>query len=216
MSSTPSPRKIGVGRAARALAHGLLLTGLLGPAAETILAEEEAASTTLAAPTPAPAPGSAATRPRFTSPGTAAKIATRMPQYVAPNPAAGPAPDLRESDRPKNTIIRLPDYIVRSENRSLPNAREVLTEQGRLDLAMKRLRGLRIDRVTGRNNRIALAMQAEADRLEDMAYFNELLDLVATDDPAKAKQLRAQWQQTYLRSDEWVSKRLVNMPLRIP
>src|SRR5262249_41277505 len=70
-----------------------------------------------AVPTPQP-------RPRLMSAEVAAELAAKVPKFE-PAPSmkpAEPSPDLRETDKPKNTIIRLPQYLV--QERKLPPLKE--------------------------------------------------------------------------------------------
>src|SRR5688572_18584602 len=63
-------------------------------------------------------PPTAPKRTRSVSPGVAAALAAAAPKYTPPPPKPEPKSeqdlvDMREIDKPKNTIVRLPEYIVR-------------------------------------------------------------------------------------------------------
>lgn len=179
----------------------------------------ESSPTSIAPTTPdvalalAPAPD----RTRALSPAIAARLAEKMPKFTPANPAeippppspvladaksAPPAtpPDLRDLDRPRNTIIRLPNYVVQDEKPPAFKERHLLTPRGHLELAFKRYPGLRFGSLPLlSNNGWALAMLEEDHRLERKAEMEDLVTLVtAPADRAKAKQ---EVQKTFLRSD---------------
>ena len=139
----------------------------------------------LAAQTSAPTPPP----PRATSPDTVSKITATLPKFSPPPPTdakpAAPAPDLRETDRPRNIILRLPNYVVREDKVPLFKERELLTPSGRLDLAYKRHPGLHLGSLPFlSNNGIALAMLAEEERIERQKEMMDLAGLAAIGDPA--------------------------------
>lgn len=117
--------------------------------------------------------------------------------------------DRRETDRPRNAIVRLskdllppeatpaaaasfenhepapegvvrlPSYDVRE--RRLPNfkEREILTPTARVDLYLRRHPGLRIGNLFGWNRGIASAMIAEEDAIDRRREMSDLLALAA-------------------------------------
>jgi hypothetical protein len=120
----------------------------------------------------------------------AAQLAAAVPKFEAPplSPIATSlvesAVDLREVDRPRNTIVRLPSYLVREEKPVILTEREVQTPRARLQLALKKYPGLRLGSFwIFRNDGIALAMLAEEERLEQKQYFEELVQLMHFSDP---------------------------------
>ena len=149
------------------------------PSAAPRPAETVAAS----APAPAPSPVAPARRSRITSPEIAARLAETAPKYLPPkSEKAGlpgqPAP--RENDKPKNGIVRLPDYVVREAPPPTFKYRELLTPSGKLDLAYKRRPGLRIGSLPFfSNNGVALFMLEEDFALERAAELKELAGLTA-------------------------------------
>lgn len=160
-------------------------------------AERPAMVATRATPNTAAEPNQAH-RPRAVSPATAAQLAAAVAKLEPPPPSAvatppaNPAIDLREVDRPRNTIIRLPSYLVREEKAVFLSEREVQTPRARLQLALKKHPGLRLGSFwIFRNDGIALAMLAEEERLEQKQHFEELVQLMHFSDPgikATAKQ----------------------------
>ncbi len=163
----------------------------------------------LATPTALPAGANSAAEPkqpnraRAISPATAAQLAAALPKFESPpaTPVAAAstdsgnpdsAVDLREVDRPRNTIIRLPSYLVQEEKPVILTEREVQTPRARLHLALRKHPGLRLGSFwIFRNDGIALAMLAEEERLEQKQYFEDLVQLMQFSDPgtkATAKQ----------------------------
>ena len=99
------------------------------------------------ADTPAvmPAPPPAPKRTRVISPEVAAALAAATPKFTPapPKPAAKPTPeeeqpDLRDIDKPKNTIVRLPKFMVREAKPPVFTERAIYTEKGLTDIAMRR------------------------------------------------------------------------------
>jgi len=96
-------------------------------------------------------PAAAAKRtiqPRAVSESVAAQLAARMPQYTPPpepepktedeGTADGELADLRETDQPKNQILRLPDYVVREKKPPVFRERDIHSPSGLAALATRR------------------------------------------------------------------------------
>jgi len=94
-------------------------------------------ATITAAAEPEPAPP----RQRAISPRLSAVITAPLPKYesAADGRTSRGAGRLAPEDRPKNNIVRLPDYIVREPR--LPDDAEVLADQGRGIIAMRQYLG---------------------------------------------------------------------------
>lgn len=153
--------------------------------------------------TPAPVP---APQPRAVSAETAAKLAAVAPKFVPPKPAEEkPAADPREADKPKNTIIRLPSYIVREPKVREFKERELLTPRGSLDLALKRHPGLRFNPLffLGSNSGVALAMLEEEHRLERLAEMADLLSLMRYSDTPMDPDTKRKVQQSFIRPGDF-------------
>lgn len=160
-----------------------------------------------AAPPAQPAPA------RALSPATAARLATNAPKYVAPDSSterAHPnAPDLRETDRPRNTIIRLPDYVVRqSKPATIITEDQVVTLEGKLERTYARHRGLRAGSFWIFKNDVAAREILEDDeRVARRSAMNDLLGLLQVgSDPAVERSVRAQIKDTFIRPADWVSQ----------
>lgn len=129
---------------------------------------------------PAAAPASSADH--TLSHATSARVVSGLPKYSPPkaNSEEGEAAsDLRETDKPKNAIIRLPRYHVRERKIPEFKNRELLTPEGKLDLAFKRRPGLKIGNLFGLNRGPALAMLAEDEAYERRLEMEELSSFTA-------------------------------------
>lgn len=108
-------------------------------------------------------------------------------------PAAAAAPtdvpaDWREIDKPRNTIVRLPEYIVQEQIPPVMKERTIETPKARLDRALKRNPGLRFGSFwIFRNDGIALTMQEEEERLERMKETHDLLTLLPVSEQKQMK-----------------------------
>jgi hypothetical protein len=161
-----------------------------------------------AEPSPAAKPPNPAAvplpRPRLVSTDAADRLAAAAPKYEPPNPVVKveTQPDLRETDKPRNTIVRLPPYVVQGSKPPIFKERELLTPQGRLDLALKRHPGLRVGSFWFlRNDGWGLAMLEEEQRLERIAEFNDLVGLMAITDSKSGAAAKKASQSALLRRD---------------
>ena len=115
--------------------------------------------------------------PRVMSSTVAGALANSMPKYDPPKPLAPKpeeeSPDLRDTDKPKNTIVRLPTYVVKEEKPPIFTERQMHTKKELAEIAMKRYAGLRFGNVFGLNEPIALLMYQEQERLDNMAELAE-------------------------------------------
>ncbi len=183
------------------------------PASASVAQLSAAVSPTGPAPASSAGTAPAPERTRPLSAATAARLAEKMPKFAPPATAPAPtsplladanstppAPDLRELDRPRNTIIRLPNYVVQEEKPPAFKARHLLTVKGRLDLAFKRHPGLNFGSLSSLlNEGVALAMLEEDFRLERQAEAQNLLSLVT--DPTGRSKAATEVQETFRRSD---------------
>jgi hypothetical protein len=156
-------------------------------------------------PTTSLAPSTAPETPRAMSPAIAAHLAAQLPKFAPPKPTeaatspAAPA-DVPETARPRNTIFRLPNYVVQEENPPAFKERHLLTPTGRLSLGLKRYPGLRFGSLPiFSNDGWALAMLEEDHRLERKAEMEDFVTLVSL--PADRAKAKAEVQKAFLRSD---------------
>ena len=169
-----------------------------------VAAEERPPVLVPAAESSGPTATPASAKPRPISATAAAQLTAAAPKYT-PAPAkpvetAEPAPDLRETDKPRNTIVRLPRFLVAEDKPPVLNERNIATPKARLELALKRHPGLRLGSFwIFRNDGIALAMLEEEERLERMKEMNDMLTLLPA---AEQKQMKPVVDQTFLRHTE--------------
>ncbi len=167
------------------------------------------------------APSNAPKRNRVMSSEVAAALAAASPKYTPPpppKPAPKPEeqlPDLRDTDKPKNEIIRLPKYLVREAKPAVLKETDVLTNKGLTDVAMRRYIS-DADRALNRftlplfgtsKEARAREMYAEDDRLRNMSELEDnAKDAFKTDSEA-GSYIRKEAQKTYLRSSDfgWTS-----------
>ncbi len=161
-----------------------------------------------------PAPTSP--RRRAISPEVAAQLSAVTPKYAPPPPKPAPTPeeeqvDLREVDKPKNGIIRLPKYIVVEPKSPVLTERAVNTSKGLTDIAVRRYIS-ETDRALNRftlplfgtsTEARALAMYAEDERLKNLSDLNDAAKTVSKSDPAAGEYVRREAQKTYLRSSDF-------------
>lgn len=160
-------------------------------------------------------PRPAQKRTRAVSSGVAAALAAAVPKYTPP-PKPEPKPeteavDLREIDKPKNTIIRLPKYIVQEEKPIVFSERAITTDKGLADIAVRRYisdldRGL--NRITlplfGISAEArALAMYAEDERLRNMSDLSVAAANATLSDPAAGAYIRRETQETFMRTSDF-------------
>jgi hypothetical protein len=177
------------------------------PATSPVLAPSQAEK----APPPA-----APKRNRAISSEVAAALAAASPKYTPPPPKPEPKPeeqlpDMREIDKPKNTIVRLPKVIVREPKPPIFTERSVHTEKGLTDIAVRRYIS-DADRALNRftlplfgtsMEARAMAMYAEDERLRNMSELRDAAIDAGKTDPATGDYIRKESQKTYLRSSDF-------------
>lgn len=162
--------------------HSARLAVLL--ACSVSLAAEEQAPVLKDSEPAAPVAASTAPRPRLISPVVARQLTESAPKYAPPAPTEAkpaPPPEPRETERPRNKIIRLPDYVVSEPRIHLPKERDVLTDKGKLDLAFKRHPGLKLGFGPFNNIFWANAMIEEEIAAERRKEMNDLLSFIPPD-----------------------------------
>lgn len=190
------------------------------PGADTTSPVRAPAATISSPVTPPPAP--TAPKPgRAVSEEVAASISAGMPKYNPPPKAPEPKPeeeqpDLRETDKPKNKIIRLPAHIVREQRSPVLRERDVNTKAGLAALAERRYL-TDVDRALNRWNILgtrstaggnstsarALASYEEDERLKNMAELNDDAALVSASDKAAGLYIKREVQKTYTRTEDF-------------
>ena len=156
-------------------------------ATPSVVPETPAAPPAASAVTPADSKPSAR---RMLSPDTAAKLSAAVPKFTGPAPEAAPAeppvtsPLLRDADKPRNQIIRLPRFVVEEPKPRVSKELQVLTPKGRVDLGFKRHPGLRMVPFAALNAPVARALledELESERRREEA---DLWSLYAIREPA--------------------------------
>lgn len=160
------------------LITALCALGLLSGRAQTPAAPAEPVSPVLAPAKPMPPPADdtpgAPKRDRVMSDEVAATLATSMPKYAPPPKPPEPkleeasASDLREADKPKNRIIRLPKYVVKEPLPPVFRERDLRSKSGLTDLGLQSNPGLKVGNFGGLNRPTALLMYEEQERLKNM------------------------------------------------
>lgn len=157
-----------------------------------------------------------APRRRAVSSSVAAALAAASPKYEPPPPKPEPKPeeelpDMREIDKPKNRIIRLPKYIVQEDKPPVFTERAITTDKGLADIAVRRF----ISDMDHALNRFtlplfgtskearALAMYAEEERLQNMAYLRDAADTASKSDPAAGAYIRREAEETFMRTSDF-------------
>jgi len=125
-----------------------------------------------------------------------------MPKYDPPKPVKptpqAEQPDLREIDKPKNGIIRLPKYVVRSEVPPIFREQDLYTKEGLNGVALKRYAGLNLGNFGDLNAPIALQMYQEDERLKSMADLDDTARTMSRGgDAAEGAYILRQSQDTY-------------------
>lgn len=169
-------------------------------------------------------------RNRAVSPEVAASISAAMPKYNPPKPVEkkpeAETPDLRETDKPKNEIVRLPDYVVRDRLNPILRERDVYTKEGLADLATRRHftdAGKALNRFTvplfspistsgsgSATTDRALLMYTEEERLKNMADLSDAAGLVSARDKAAGAYVKREALKTYNRTDDFGWKNTTN------
>ena len=129
---------------------------------------------------------------RVMSNAVAATLADGMPKYNPPPKAPEPKPeeeqaDLRETDKPRNKIIRLPTYVVKEPKPPVFSDRNLQGKSGLTELGFKANPGLYIGNFGGMNRSTALLMYEEQERLKSMSELkNDAKDAKSSGDPTAA------------------------------
>lgn len=160
-----------------------------------------------------------APRARAISSNLAEALAASMPKY---NPPPKPAPkepeeevDLREVDKPRNQIIRLPQYVVREQRPPVFTEREISTTKGLNAIALQRYfsqTGLALNRFTIplfgiSKEAYAQMLYAEDERLRNIADLDAAAADVNLVDPANARKLKEATRDTYQRGFDYTYRK---------
>ena len=154
-----------------------------------------------AAPTPPPDSDGVT---RSVSAGVAAALSDGAPRYSPPTPAPSPTPepaDIKDVDKPKNGIVRLPSYVVRESRPPIFRDRDLYTQKGIIDLYFKNHPGLVIGNILGLNSAAARDMYLDDQREENMDDLKDTAHAMAQGgDAAEGSYILQQSQSTYMRA----------------
>jgi hypothetical protein len=132
-------------------------------------------------------------------------LAATMPKYDPPKRVEKKAEDdvdLREVDKPKNGIIRLPKVVVEGYRPPIFTERDLARSLSAL--AMKRYRGLGVGPLAGLNAPIAVQMYREDERLQNISDLNGTAeDAARGGDRAGSEYIRRQTNETFIRRGDW-------------
>jgi hypothetical protein len=150
------------------------------------------------------------------SPETAAALAAAAPKYAPPPPpepkkAEEELPDLRETDKPKNAIIRLPKYVVQERKPEVFTERDIYSEKGLAALAMSRylsetdrvLNRFRIPFISMSSEQRAMMMYEEDERLRKMSDFADRANMVQKSDAAQGLYIKREVDKAFLRQSDF-------------
>lgn len=156
------------------------------------------------APAPLPASDDADSNTRSVSAKVAADLALGMPKYDPPKPTPVPAADpqdLRDIDKPKNEIKRLPKYVVHESKPPIFTQNSMLTEAGKIDLSLRNHPGLLIGNLFGLNSDFAKQMMQDEERLSAIDDLTDTARAMARGgDPAEAKYILQASQDAYMQN----------------
>ena len=120
---------------------------------------------------------------------------------ITPAMLEPPSADRRKNDKNRGGIVKMPSVIVRDAKPLVVKPRELLTSQGRLDLAIKKHPGVQLGSFwIFRNDGWALAMLEEEDRLDQRKEMNYLISMAPDVDyrPSRAP-VKPQIEQAFTR-----------------
>ena len=156
-------------------------------------------------------PAPATRNTRAISPDVAAALAAGMPKYNPPKPVEKSEEDIdiREVDKPRNQIIRLPEYVVREKKPPVFRERDIYTQKGLRELARMRylsetgqaLNRFHIPLFGMGADAYALMRYEEEARLRNISDLNETARDVSLTDPENAKAIREATRDTYAREN---------------
>jgi hypothetical protein len=143
---------------------------------------------------------------RTVSSRIAADLNSGMPKYSPPTPTpvvTADSPDMRDVDKPKNGIPRLPKYIVRESRPVVFRNRDLYTNEGLINLSFKNHPGLDFGNIFGLNSGIAYQMMLDEQRLTDIDDLTDTARAMSRGgDQAESQYILMESQQTFMRPVE--------------
>jgi hypothetical protein len=121
------------------------------------------------------------------------------PPTPSPTPVADPV-DLRDVDKPKNEIKRLPKYVVTESRPPIFRPRDLFTKQGQTDLSLQAHPGLLFGNIFGLNGPAAYQMALDEQRLTDMTDLSDTAHAMARGgDKGESSYILQESQDTFMR-----------------
>ncbi|HMD61791.1 MAG TPA: hypothetical protein VKG78_10180 [Opitutaceae bacterium] len=144
---------------------------------------------------------------RSVSAKIAEDLASGMPRYNPPTPTPTPAAeplDMRDVDKPRNEIRRLPKYVVRESRPPVFRNRDLYTTEGLAGLGFKRHPGLGFPgNILGLNSEVAYQMYLDDERLANIEDLTDTARAMARGgDKAESEYILKASQETYIRPIE--------------
>jgi hypothetical protein len=140
---------------------------------------------------------------RTVSSKIAADLASGMPKFGAPTPTPTPVIDTSDLDRPRNSIPRLPKYVVRESRPPVFRNRDLFTSQGLIDLSFKNHPGLIFGNLLGLNGPLAYQMYLDEQRQSDMQDLTDTAHAMDRGgDKAESDYILQASQETFMRPVE--------------
>jgi hypothetical protein len=166
-----------------------------------------------------------ATMPKFTPPAapapapTAAEIAQKKADAEAAAKAEAEA-DLRDADKPKNGIVRLPKYVVQEQRPVILKEKDINKAEGLRALAMRRYTtdaGRALNRFSvplfaawspgsdkgSTTEQRAMFMYYEDERLKNMSDLADNANMIMRSDAKAGTAAKDEVQKTYMRASEF-------------
>ncbi len=145
---------------------------------------------------------------RVISKNVAAALTASMPKYNPPKKEEKKPidhRDRRDVDKPRNKIIRLPEYVVRQDKPPVFRERDIYTNKGLAELAKKRylsettlgLNSFTIPLFGIGAEAYSLMLYQQDERLKNISDLNETADDIDRVDPENAKEIREATRDTY-------------------
>jgi hypothetical protein len=155
-------------------------------------------------------------RSRVISPEVAAQLSAATPQFAPTPPKPPPTPeeeqpDLRDIDKPKNGIIRLPKVVVHEKPPAVFSDKMIYTQKGLAGLAVRRymsetdraLNGLTLPFFGSSIESRALMMYEEDQRLKNMSDLNEDARMISATDKAAGAYVKREATKATLREGDF-------------
>jgi hypothetical protein len=139
---------------------------------------------------------------RTVSPRVAAALSAGLPKFSppTPTPAVEAEPkDMRDIDKPRNEIHRLPKFVVQEARPPIFRDRDLYTQTGLIDLYFKSHPGLILGNILGLNSAAAFDMYMDDERKANMADLADTAHAISQGDREGAAYILQQSQNTYMR-----------------